>query len=516
MGSAVLAQDSGGSSGGSSGGGTGSSGGDSSGGTASTGAGAEGGTASSGIPGTPGVGLEPGWTVVTSLGFQVTGSDNVDQDPDGLEEKALIIDSTPGISIRSIGPRFTSAYDIALTFRQQSSGDDKGLSVLPAIVGSGTAELWKNRFFVDSSSSISSVLLDSSDQDSESNREIVQTNTITPRLVQRLGNVASSELAFTYSRVDVSSTGGGDDGDDVNDTETMALGLTIENGSLGPSRLGWTIVASASKAESENDVDDTDRREIRLDTEYFIIRSLSLLGSIGYQTFDDGNPANDVDDLTWNAGVHWTPGSRTDVRLTYGQRDADESFNGELSYLLGASTRISASYSEVLQTGEEEFVNNLSFLSADPNTGELIDDRTGLPFSGDPNAVSNDSDAATVRTFSAAIVSNQQRDTYSVSAVAQERDEDGADDETSFGINSSYGRALSDRASIDFGASYQNTQFDIDGQEDDEYTLGASYQYQIFENLTAFSSYEFLTQDSNVAADEFTENRVTIGAGMTF
>ncbi len=454
------------------------------------------------------------WTITPGVGASLTFSDNIDLEPDGQRTQALIASVAPNVSVSAVGPRLNGVYSLTLDNRYQTAGDDEGVSVFPRFSGVGSAELWEDRFFVDTRSSVSRVLLNNQDADSDTNRNLVQSYSVSPRYVQRFGDLATLSVIGTYEQLIVDSDA--NDEDDVSDTSSTSLRVAL-NGGTQSRRFRWSVNTSGSIASSSNDDDAVQRRSVTLDTEYFVIRSLSLLGTVGYQQFDDGNDGNDINSVILEGGVHWQPGRRTDLRLTYGHRDDRQSFRGDLSYQLGARTVIRASYDEVLVTGEEQFSNDLQFAVQDPDSGLLIDSRTGLPFQADANPTTSDSDTSIARTFRASLIGSTGRNQYSLSTVYQNiEQEGGGDEETVTTVSSSVSRNLSPRASASVDASYSHSDFSDIGREDDQFSAGARYNYNVFTNVNAFSSYQFRTRLSNLEAEEFTENRLVVGFNMLF
>ena len=61
-----------------------------------------------------------------------------------------------------------------------------------------------------------------------------------------------------------------------------------------------------------------------------------------------------------------------------------------------------------------------------------------------------------------------------------------------------------------------NSEFDDGTQEDTEYSLSTGVDYNVFTNLNAFANYRYRRQDSNIDNSEFVENRLSVGARMSF
>lgn len=461
--------------------------------------------------------LTPSVTVTESF------SDNVDQNPDSTAESAFTTDVTTSLNLRWQSARVTAAADSASTFRYQTAGDDKGLQVLPTLSGLGTFEISRDLFFIDTNASVSQELINTRNNNTEANRNTVQDYSASPYLVGHFGGFADGELRYTLNQVLASNSDGtsttpsGSDSS-LSDAMTHTARARLSSGT-DFTQLSWTINTEASKSDRTND-DNVTRHDSALNLEYAVARWLSILGSGGYQHFDDGDPTNDIDAPTWNAGVRLRPGPRTNIEATYGVRDDETSLAASLSYRLSARTTFTASYDERLQTGQDRIARDLSFVTVDPATGALIDSRTGLPF--DPNTATTSlvNDTERTKTLRLALVGTRGRNSFQVEAVADMSKQQGGSptnrDDKGYEISGSWQRRLSTQSDFQLFSSYQRDEFDPEGRTDNEYQVGGVFNYVVYTNVDAFASYTFTTQTSTSPTEEFTENLVTVGLHMSF
>ena len=460
--------------------------------------------------------LEPTLTVTE------TYSDNVDRDPRSQREDAFLTDVRPGATLRWTGNRVTAALDAATTFRHQTAGEDKGVSVLPDVAGLGSAELWQDHLFFDASAVATTELLNTQQEDTEANRSIVQTYTASPRLLGSFGNFADATLNYTFTQTLESGgnteQGGGTGGNDEGDSQTHAVGASL---SAGPefTRARWSLSGSASE-EMPDEGEDTSRREASLGLEYIVDRSFSLLGGAGYQSFDDGDEENDIDGPTWDAGFRWRPGSRTDITVTYGRTDDRNSLNADARYQITPRTSAFVTYQEVLETGQERRAGDLDFIGTDPNTGALIDTRTGLPFDAQTNITTVDDDTQRTKTLSVGVSGTRGRNTFALTGQAEFTRDVGSigpnDEEDAYSVIATWGRQLSPRANLSTRLSYDRNEFQLQDRTDNEYGAGVTYRYNIYQNINAFGDYDFGVQTSNDKDEEFLENRVLLGLTVSF
>ncbi len=336
---------------------------------------------------------------------------------------------------------------------------------------------------------------------------------VSPYLRNRFGGFAEGEARYALSQVWI---GGQKDLGPfaVSDSTKHGVKLSLDSGT-DFSRLKWEVIGRASY-EDRSDDDDVERWETGLLTEYAINRSISVLAGAGYQFFDDGDPANDVDDPAWQVGFRWRPGPRTDLRITYGQLDAEKGPTVEFSYDLSSRTSITASYSEILENSQERLARNVSFFDLDSETDQFIDPQTGLPF--DPNQSPFDIGNETTRTetFRIGLNGSRGRNDFGLNAAIQNQEiEPTGEQEDIITLGARFSRRLNPHLTANLFAGYERSEFD-DGRVDDEYTAIAGVGYEIYANLRASLRYEFHLQESSVEASEFTENRVTANLRITF
>ncbi len=448
-------------------------------------------------------------SITPSISVIETFSDNVDLDPEGEESSALVTEVTPSLKIRSESARLTGALDALLTFRHQTAGTDKGINFDENAAGFGTAELLEDLFFLDAEASVSQQVLSSRETASASNQETVQTYGVSPYFKHRFGDIADAEVRYKFNQVLVDAKE-----DTVSDSSTHAAGFTIDSGSYF-SRLLWSLDGSASEADRSDD-GDISRQEIGLGLEYAVDRTFSIIGGGGYQRFDDGDPRNEFDGPTWEAGFRWRPGPRTELRATYGRRDDDESLAAKFRYDISSRTRFTARYSEVLETSQERLARNLSLIDLEGESDQLINEDTELLFDPNPSPFDIDDETTRIRAFQVRLDGSRGRNSFGVTAnIEREEVEPTGEDQDVMGATVRFSRRLKPELNLDLFGGYENTKFD-DGQKDNEFTVTAGLRYELYSNVQAGLSYGFRLQDSSDKASEFTENRGSVNLRVSF
>ncbi len=448
------------------------------------------------------------WTITPTVTVSESYSDNIDLDPDGAETSAFVTDVTPAISIVGSSARASASISAGVTASQQTAGDDRGLEFDADLAAAASLEAVKEVFFIDVNGSVSQQVLDRRAAQSSANADTVQTYEISPSLRRHFGGYADGEARYAFTQFFSGSK-------TTSDSSIHRIDLRLDSGRYF-TRIQWSVDASASKDFRSLD-NDVERRDATLNLEYAFSRFVSALGSIGYQQFDDGEPANKINGIVWDAGFRWRPGPRTEMELTYGRRDADNSFRGNLSYKFSSRTRLQASYAEVLETSQGAFSRAVANTAIDPNTGQIIDLNTGLPFDPRTSPLSIRDETTRTKRFNLNLTGSRGRNSFSLGAFVERQDvEPSGDDEDAAGINASWNRQLNRRLNFSLGGSYVNTEFKLDQREDHDYAVNGSLDYQVAKNLNAAITYGYLQRDSTDASQEYTENSVSVSVSMQF
>jgi uncharacterized protein (PEP-CTERM system associated) len=449
-------------------------------------------------------------TITNSLTTSQGYSDNIDLNPDGQKDEAFVTEVTPSMELRSTGARSEFAFDASPTLAYQTAGDDEGFQFIPKVAGFGNLELSEELLFFEAATSVTKELLNAQAADAESNRDTVATIYASPYLASRFGPYATSELRYRFQQVFVDESGDADFSDD-----TIHTGLFTVGSEEGFSNLGWEFLARGSHNDRSSD-SNIERADVLASLEYAVSPIFSLIGGGGYQYFDDGESENKVDDPAWEAGVR-LHSPRGEVRLTYGERDGDDSFRAEARYKVGAWTSLLASYSETLETGQERVLSDLSSIGEDPDTGGLIDTRTGLPFDPNTSTTSLSNETTWTKALRGVITHARERNTIGLrGSIEDQNDQTSNDDEKIQTVEVFWERRMNRRWSFRITGAYEHSKFDDDNTEDDEYRANGLVSYNIKQNLSAFASYLYRTKDSDDPADEFEENRFTIGLQLNF
>ncbi len=448
------------------------------------------------------------WQITPSISINETYTDNVNlTSDDGDQNSDLISEIAPGISIRGRGGR--TSLDLDYSFRQfffKNTDQDESTNRLNA---TGQIELWDRVAFIDGTASMSRQVVDSRDATTDTaagefnNRTDVRTFDISPYFLHHFGSWVETGSRYRYSTVSVS-------GDAAEDTTTLTETFRANSGRQFQ-RLRWSLLVNRFKEMRDGDAPSNKTLMVDNDYTYVWNRKVSILAGIGYEDIEDNTLIDQPEGVTWNAGLALNPGPRTSLRATFGRRFDDDNFAFDLSHQLSSRTRITANYSESLESSQRLVARDLGFVGTDVD-GNLIDLRTGLPFNPGTDAFGLQTETFRQKRFFTSLNGSRKRNRFNVAAFWEERKTDGTGtDDTVYGIAGNLSRTLSRRTTGSVRLTYRRTKFEGgEDRTDDFYAVTGNLSYQIFRNTSAVLSYSRTQRNSDADVNDLTENAVVL------
>ena len=266
-----------------------------------------------------------GWTIEPSIAVSETYTDNITLAPRGAQESEFVTQLNPGFHIVGAGPRIQASlgYLMRNLFYARDSGRNQ---TYHALAGTGTAELYKEKFFVKADATYSQSIIDAKRPVPFSNVTVTDNLTnvaradINPYFVQRLGSWATGTLSYTRGFIDYRDV----QGENLTRTNSVARLESIP----GHHRLSW-------RARYENETVDYDSG--------ILIKYKRAALQLGYaltpktQFLAEGGRESDIrrdvlqaklDANFWNAGFRYSSGEAGEFEARYGRR-----FFGRTYYL---------------------------------------------------------------------------------------------------------------------------------------------------------------------------------------
>lgn len=212
--------------------------------------------------------------------------------------------------------------------------------------------------------------------------DIMQTYTaqVSPFLVHRFGGMATAQAgySFQYSQQNWASFNN-------SNVDTTAANFTAHRG-FAVLRTGEDFGRLALQARTDgtwyvgNGIYNGAHNFVSaLEARYAILRSVALLGEIGYenQQYAGTNPLT-IEDAIWSVGVRLTPDADSIVIARYGHHDGFNSFSLNAGVALGQRTELYASYRDTIGTSLTRSQDLLATTTTD-SLGNPVDSQSGAP-----------------------------------------------------------------------------------------------------------------------------------------
>ncbi len=478
------------------------------------------------------------WTVNPTLNLEQTYSDNINQAQGNEKSSALVTELSPGISIQGRSSR--SRLD--LNYRMQTlynAGGSSGVDINNQLTYTSHYELFKDRFFIDSSSSISQQ--NNSNRDlatdnltNSSNDSTISTFSFSPSWTPHFKNYLDAVVSFDYHRV---STLEGESA--LSDSNSFNQNITLTSGrAFG--RFSWSANFN-NRQESREGGEDVKFQSSSFSLSTFLFnRKFNAFVNLGHSENDfNSNSQSNQNGFFYTFGASWRPSERFSVEagygnnifvtvnvmpirrinwsLTYRNNDIGTNVGDTWESTLDYYTRHSkwrftyaedtVSTQELIRLTGQELVRRIIF--QDININNIFFDRFG-------NITELTDEVFITKTANLSYSYSKGKSEFSVNGFYIDRDfEESLEDEKVYGFSGSWNWTYSQRTSTRLGASWQTTDRQ-DNIQDDRFDLSLRLSRNISRYVDANINYRFITELSDDPSDEFTENRVTAGLSMRF
>jgi len=476
------------------------------------------------------------WRVERTLGASAIFTDNANQSEDD-PDSAVILTATPGVTLRSTGSRRVEAtlqYGLTGVTR---FGHDDGTDVLHNLNALGKAELVEDFLFLDASARVSQELISlegalTEAEISDENRATVGTYTVSPHLRKRLGTFANAQARYTASGAifenDVAANSS------VNEyTAALTSGTRFND-------FNWSLDYRYREAHNRDYADSTfERASATLG--YALTRKFRVFGTVGDE-WNDYLSTTETDGSFYSAGFGWAPSRRTSVEVAAGERYFGNTWNVSARHRTRASNW-NVSYVEDISDTTDFLLTSgtlYDYLCPGPDgTVQLITDwpfsvppAPGcIAFGGTPGLVFDLRNGVFISTvLRAGVTWGLGKLSYSLEAFDSLREYVVSESEdrtrgVTLAVNYQVAPKTTANASLRLTRLEESivtptrvfaTQSAIDDREDDIYTLTVGMRHQFDPDLTGGLTYQHQHRDSNITNGDFTENRFTATANMSF
>lgn len=473
--------------------------------------------------------MPPAWLLIPSIEIGETFNDNVNLAPKGSTVWDFITTVTPALNLTGQ----TARLNLGLTYDPQElifARSSPSTTLQQRLLGTGTAELWHETLFFDANASISQAFIRPTGPigpttlTTNTNLQTVYAASASPYLQQHLGSYADAETRYRFSTV--STSGGGIAPENINELRQTLLGGEFFG------RLGWKLTGDLTRIERAQSATDptggTSGKDIlaRADFKYPIYQALSLVGGAGYERITDPTLTIQPDGPIWNVGFSYQPNELVSATLTYGERFDKSDIELNATYNLDPQLRLSAIYTETIQTSQSQIAGNLNQVTLDPVThlpipNPIIPGSPGTP--GTPGSPSSGSFGVSSGAFLAKTAEldatlTKERNTYSVRGYLSKQTSSSAVTATAaapataeriLGGTATWSHQLRpDLTSSALANYYRATFLDGSGRIDNAYLISLAFTYTLSRTASATISLSRSDLRSNIPADSLASDIV--------
>lgn len=482
------------------------------------------------------------WRITPTLEARETWSDNIRLARKGDERTDFVTELAPGIGVTAAGPRLKLQADYRMRIQHFAKGND-GNRTQHELRGLANAELVEDLLFLDGTAGISNQNVSAfgpqrpDDFHLDDNQTRVATYRLSPYLMNRFGQTATSQLRFANEGTNSNTEG-------LSNTRTNSIEMRLNSGPAFKT-LGWGLQYARSHTDY-NDLGSLRSQNATADLRYRLTREFSLTGSGGYEEYSYRATAEQPDGAFWSGGIAWAPTDRTLIEASAGHR-----FYGD-SYSLNATHRTrrtawSVNYHEDITTSQSQFVvpgtlDTAAFLEQlwTPSIADPVARRQAVDAfmrsSGLPDSLATSVNTLTNRVFlqkrwQASAAFNTARTTLVLSAFNTWREAQsgqGADasllaanqfaldgDTRQTGVNGVWTWRIGARTSAHASAGHTTVRSLDSERKDHNTTLGVGVTRQFQPRLRGTLDLRRLESDSNAIGDT-RENAISAALLMQF
>lgn len=426
---------------------------------------------------------------------------------------------TPNIKIDGRGARANLNVRSALEFNSQD--DNNGDNFNPQLRAHGDVELIEDFFFIDADATARQTAIDpfvATDETSINTRDNSTTTYqygVSPYISSHLKDYASYQLRYSYD--EQMNRGGA-----LDDSNRESALFNLNSGEYF-GRLSWGLVGSYSATDyndavgaiSPTDNSDNEFISASLRLGYQLDRKWHVTGTVGEEWNDFISANNDIDGSFWSAGIVWTPNTRTEVNLNYGERFFGSNPSATIKYHHKKSTFNLGYTRSVTDTRSIRTLGDV--LNERNSFGEAIDPFTAYLLSLFSNFTFIENDTIIDERLNASYNLKGKRTTLTLAGDRSDQTSENSNIKNTFSRYSiSASRTLVSNLTCNLGYTWDKRENGLTGDTatSDIYRLG--FTRQLGPNTNLSLNYSYITRNSDRANDDFDQNRISLFLSITF
>lgn len=452
-------------------------------------------------------------------------TDNVCLSEDN-ERSEFITTAAPSFSVKGSGGRIKMNVSGAIEMNDlddssRCASRDNSDNFNPTLKGSATVEMVSNKAYVDINANVQQNSIDpfSASGDSNLNRNNNRNTTyqysVSPYVTHRFASVAELYLRYMYDNQDNSENSLG-----KSDQQTYTAAISSVS---GKSRLSWSLQGNHQEITYDEDSQFQRQQDelssVTFNTAYQLSRKWGLFASIGEEMNDYVSVNDDIDGRSWTAGFHWTPNPRTDVEASMGERFFGSTPSLAITHRLKHSR---------FQLRYDKSLTYTRSLRADTQYFGLLDEDGNPILSPDGEILLIGLDSTTV-TRSPIIDErlrlgyrwSKGRTTFTVdgSQSEQQREEDGYTSTfTTYaaGVQRKLTPHITGHARVVKTETTVDRDSEVLGHDSEVLRFYLTLVKRLGTKTSLSMSYTYSDRQSELASDEYQENRISVGISMSW
>jgi len=436
-----------------------------------------------------------------SISSSLDYSDNINLD-DRNEKNDFILRVTPGIRFKKEGARVKTSLNYSLTgllYASETNNND----IQHRLNATAASEIIKHSIFLDLDAGITQELLNPNQYGStdgvSGSQNLTQTYTygFSPYWRKKWSKYAESVLRYDYNELKYDSNGGSNGDDSVGEEVTLGI-----SSGRAFDLITWNAAYNhrETRYEKSNDVSD-DIVTLVLATQYS--RQLQLRLTTGYEDYH--SKIIDPDSM-WAVGFKWTPSTRNTLDLDIGNRFFGNTYR--LDYRHRARRfNWNLSYNEDITDQRSQIRQNNQV--REDNPGDIIP-----PIGTNRNQASR----YLSRLGRSNLTYSYSKTTLGWGIYHERRYYRDADvkDEDNYGTSLSWGWRIAKKTTMNTGVSWSVYDDVFADNMQTRSTLSWSLNRRMTPDTSGYLRFLYQNNNADTKANEYTENRISIGIRKRF
>ncbi|MCC6201469.1 MAG: TIGR03016 family PEP-CTERM system-associated outer membrane protein [Gammaproteobacteria bacterium] len=446
------------------------------------------------------------WQVQPRVTIGGTYTDNVGLQAGAANNESIIMQVTPGISVRGEGARLSANLDYNLQGVAFLDDIDRS-RVNHQLQLSSTTQLIPGHLSLDMGAGAYQALLDNELPYGNTNLNISRNQTdvayfrARPSYRHQFGSFAILDAGYGYSRSFVHGRQTGDQGgQDANVSLSSGSDFTW---------LSWSLNYSYQRNEANRFGRNRNFEMATAQISLALTDRVRLNGSAGREvnSFQSSRPTGAK--TIWSGGLTWAPSRRTTVSASIGERAYGRNYSLNVSHQR-RRVAVSVQYGEDYQTYLGILQQTVLVPVLDQFGNPIFDPLRGVAILLPIDLPTLTDEVFLSRRWNASLSYNRKRDTFSLSAYRNDRErETSLIQDVVTGATATWSHNVSRAVTTRLDVSAQHSEFSDRADGDYLLHVSPSLSYRFGRSLSGSLSYRYYRRISDDVRRDYVENAVT-------